>query len=90
MLIPLFLFLIGMLGFLLNRKNLILIIVSLELILLAVTLIVLVSAYDYDDILGVSFSVFIISVAGAESAVGLGILVAYYKIRGTISLKENN
>ena len=89
MTLPLLLFIIGMLGFLLNRKNLLLLILSLELILLAVTLIVLMSSYEYNDIVGQIFGVLIISVAAAETAIGLGILVAYYRIRGTISLILN-
>lgn len=89
MYISIILFLVGILGFLLNRKNLILIIVSLELILLAITILILITAFEFDDIQGVSFGAFIISVAGAESAVGLGILVAYYKLRGSINLSNN-
>ena len=82
------LFLIGILGFVLNRKNIILILISIEVILLAVTLIILVSSYTFDDILGQTYSIYIIAIAGAESAIGLGILVAYYRLRGNISLKQ--
>lgn len=82
------LFLIGILGFVLNRKNIILILISIEIILLSVTLIVLVSSYSFDDILGQTYSIYIIAIAGAESAIGLGILVAYYRLRGSISLNN--
>lgn len=82
------LFLIGILGFVLNRKNIILMLISIEVILLAVTLIILVSSYSFDDILGQTYSIYIIAIAGAESAIGLGILVAYYRLRGNISLKQ--
>lgn len=84
----LFLFLIGILGFILNRKNIILMIIAIEIMLLAVTLIVLISSYGFDDNAGQTFSIYIISVAGAESVIGLSILVAYYRLRGTISLKS--
>ena len=86
MTLSLVLFLIGILGFVLNRKNIILMIISIEIMLLAVTLLVLVSSYQFDDIRGQTYSVYIISIAGAESRIGLGILVAYYRLRGTISL----
>lgn len=86
MTLPLILFLIGVLGFVLNRRNLIILLISLEIILLAITLLILIAAYQYNDATGQTFGVYIIIVAGAESAIGLGILVAYYRIRGTISL----
>jgi NADH-ubiquinone oxidoreductase chain 4L len=82
------LFLIGILGFILNRKNIILMIIAIELMLLAVTLLVLISSYGYDDSVGQTFSIYIISIAGAESVIGLSILVAYYRLSGSISLKQ--
>ncbi|RYE20228.1 MAG: NADH-quinone oxidoreductase subunit NuoK [Sphingobacteriaceae bacterium] len=83
------LFIIGILGFVLNRKNIILMLISIEIMLLAVTLLVLVSSYSFDDILGQTYSIYIIAIAGAESAIGLGILVAYYRLRGNISLARD-
>ena len=80
------LFLIGILGFILNRRNIILMIIAIEIMLLSVTLLVLIVSYGYDDNIGQTFSIFIISIAGAESVIGLSILVAYYRLRGTISL----
>ena len=87
MTLSIILFLIGILGFILNRKNIILIIISIEMILLAVTLLVLVSSYHFDDIIGQTYGIYIIAIAGRESAIGLGILVAYYRLRGNISLR---
>ena len=83
---PLILFLIGILGFVLNRKNIILMLISIEIMLLAVTFLILLSAISFDDILGQTFSVYIIAIAGAESAIGLGILVAFYRLRGSIAI----
>jgi NADH-ubiquinone oxidoreductase chain 4L len=83
----LILFLIGILGFILNRKNIILMIISIEMMLLAVTLLILISSYNFNDSIGQTFSVYIISIAGAESVIGLSILVAYYRLRGSISLR---
>ena len=84
-----FLFLIGILGFILNRKNIILMIISIEIMLLAVTLLILVSSYTFDDNIGQTFSIYIISVAGAESVVGLSILVAYYRLIYSLVLYYN-
>ena len=86
--LPFVLFLIGVLGFVLNQWNLILLLISIELMLLAVTLLILIAAAEYDDAIGQTFGVYIIVVAGAESAIGLGILVAYYRLRGTLSLSS--
>jgi NADH-ubiquinone oxidoreductase chain 4L len=78
------LFLIGIIGFMLNRKNIILMLISIELMLLAITVLILCSSVIYDDITGQLYSIYIITIAGAESAIGLGILVAYYRVRGNI------
>ena len=87
--LSLLLFLIGILGFIINRKNIILMIISIEIMLLAVTLLILVSSFSFDDNVGQTFSVYIISIAGAESVVGLSILVAYYRLRGNILITTN-
>ena len=86
--LSLLLFLIGILGFILNRKNIILMIIAIEIMLLAVTLLVLISSYSFDDGIGQIFSILIISLAGAESVIGLSILVAYYRLKGNISLRS--
>jgi NADH-ubiquinone oxidoreductase chain 4L len=81
------LFLIGILGFVLNRKNIILMLISIEIMLLAITFLILISSLSFDDILGQTFAVYIIAIAGAESAIGLGILVAFYRLRGSIAIE---
>jgi NADH-ubiquinone oxidoreductase chain 4L len=86
--LSLLLFLIGILGFIINRKNIILMIISIELMLLAVTLLILISSFNFDDNTGQLFSVFIIAIAGAESVIGLSILVAYYRLRGNILITK--
>jgi NADH-ubiquinone oxidoreductase chain 4L len=85
--ISLLLFLIGVLGFVLNIKNIILMLISLEIILLSITLLILVSSICFDDIVGQTFAIYIITIAGAESAIGLAILVAFYRLRGTIAIE---
>ena len=84
--LPLILFLIGILGFVLNRKNIILMLISIEIMLLGITVLILVSSLSYDDILGQTFAIYVIAIAGAESAIGLGILVAFYRLRGNITI----
>jgi NADH-ubiquinone oxidoreductase chain 4L len=84
--ISLILFLIGILGYIFNRKNIILMLISIEIMLLAITFLILVSSLGFDDILGQTFAIYIISIAGAESAIGLGILVAFYRLRGSIAI----
>jgi len=81
------LFLIGLIGFVLNRKNLILLLISIELMLLAVAFMIIISSFAFDDILGELYAVYIIAVAGAESAIGLGIVIAFYRLRGSIRIK---
>jgi len=85
--LSLILFLIGILGFVLNRKNIILMLISIEIMLLAITFLILVGSLGFDDILGQTYSIYIIAIAGAESAIGLGILVAFYRLRGTIRIE---
>ena len=86
--LSLILFTIGILGFVLNRKNIILMLISIEIMLLAITFLILISSFNFDDNVGQTFSIYIISIAGAESVIGLSILVAYYRLRGTISLRN--
>lgn len=86
--LSLILFIVGVLGFILNRKNIILMLISIEIMLLAVTFLILITSYGYDDNIGQTFSVYIITIAGAESVIGLSIVVAYYRLRGNISLRS--
>ena len=82
------LFTIGVLGIFLNRKNIIVILMSVELILLAVNInFVAFSAY-LGDLVGQVFALFILTVAAAEAAIGLAILVVYFRNRGTIAVED--
>ena len=80
-------FLIGILGFVLNRRNIILMLISIEIMLLAITFLILLASLSFDDILGQTYAIYIISIAGAESAIGLGILVAFYRLRGSVAIE---
>ena len=85
--LSLILFIVGVIGFVLNRKNIILMLISIEIMLLAITLLILVSSLSFDDVLGQIYAIYIISIAGAESAIGLAILVAFYRLRGSIAIE---
>ena len=82
-----FLFLLGICGIFLNRKNIIIMLMSVELMLLAVSLSLLVFSVYLDDIIGQIFALLVLTVAAAESAIGLALLVIYYRVRGTISVE---
>lgn len=83
----LLLFLIGIYGLILNKKNLILMIISIELMLLAVTLLILMNSFNFNDLFGQMYALYIIAIAGVESAIGLAILVVFYRLRGTIAIQ---
>lgn len=84
------LFLLGVWGIFLNRKNIIVMLMSIELMLLAVNFNFLVFSMFVDDICGQVFSLFILTVAAAESAIGLALLVIYYRARGTVAVEFIN
>ena len=84
------LFVLGVLGIFLNRKNVIVILMAIELILLAVNVnLVAFSAY-LGDLVGQVFAMFVLTVAAAEAAIGLAILVIYFRNRGTIAVDDAN
>jgi NADH-quinone oxidoreductase subunit K len=84
------LFTLGILGIFVNRKNVIIILMSIELMLLAVNLnLVAFSAY-LGDLAGQVFAMFVLTVAAAEAAIGLAILVVYFRNRGSIEVEDIN
>ena len=90
MTLPLILFLIGVLGFVLNRKNVLLMLISVELMLLAVNLNFLVFSVSLDDMMGQLFALLVLTGAAAESAIGLAIFVITFRVRGTIAVEFIN
>jgi NADH-quinone oxidoreductase subunit K len=80
------LFTIGLVGFLVNRKNILLLLLALEIMLLAVNINFVVFSVFLDDLLGQIFTLIVLTVAAAESALGLAILIVYYRVRGGIAL----
>ena len=81
------LFLVGLSGIFLNRKNIIVLLMAVELMLLAIYFNFIIFSVFLDDILGQLFALLVLTVAAAESAIGLAILVIYYRIRGTIAIE---
>ena len=84
------LFLLGIWGIFLNRKNIVIMLMSIELMLLAVNLNFVFFSVYLDDIIGQLFALLILTVAAAESAIGLALLVVYYRVRGTIAVEYIN
>jgi NADH-quinone oxidoreductase subunit K len=84
------LFTLGVLGIFINRKNVIVILMSVELILLSVNLNFVAFSSFMNDIVGQVFALLVLTVAAAEAAIGLAILVVYFRNRGTIAVEDIN
>ena len=84
------LFTLGIFGIFLNRRNVIIILMSIELILLSVNLNFVAFSTFLQDMVGQVFAMFVLTVAAAEAAIGLAILVVYFRNRGTIAVEDIN
>jgi NADH-quinone oxidoreductase subunit K len=84
------LFTIGVFGIFINRKNVIVILMSVELILLSVNINLVALSAFLGDLTGQIFALFVLTVAAAEAAIGLAILVVYFRNRGTIAVEDIN
>lgn len=84
------LFVLGICGIFLNRKNVITILMSIELMLLAVNINLVTFSVALGDLAGQVFTLFVLTVAAAEAAIGLAILVIYYRNRGSIAVEDIN
>jgi NADH-quinone oxidoreductase subunit K len=84
------LFTLGMLGIFLNRKNVIVILMSVELMLLAVNINLVAFSHHHGDLTGQVFALFVLTVAAAEAAIGLAIVVVYFRNRGSIAVEDIN
>lgn len=81
-------FTIGMIGIFLNRKNILIILMSIELILLAVNLNFVAFSQHLNDLMGQVFALFVLTVAAAEAAIGLAILVVFFRNKGSIAVED--
>ncbi len=84
------LFTLGIFGIFLNRKNVIIILMSIELMLLAVNINLVAFSAHLQDLVGQVFAMFVLTVAAAEAAIGLAILVVYFRNRGSIEVEDIN
>jgi NADH-quinone oxidoreductase subunit K len=84
------LFVLGVLGIFMNRKNLIIILMSIELILLSVNINFVAFSAFLNDLVGQVFAMFVLTVAAGEAAIGLAILVIYFRSRATIAVDDVN
>ena len=84
------LFTLGIFGIFLNRKNVIIILMSVELMLLAVNINLVAFSSFLNDLVGQVFAMFVLTVAAAEAAIGLAILVVYFRNRGSIDVEDIN
>ena len=84
------LFVIGIFGLFLNRKNVIILLMSIELMLLAVNINLVAFSSFSGDLVGQVFTLFVLTVAAAEAAIGLAILVVFFRNRGTIDVEDVN
>ncbi len=84
------LFVIGVFGIFLNRKNVIVVLMSIELMLLAVNINLVAFSAHLGDLVGQVFALFVLTVAAAEAAIGLAILVCFFRVRGTIAVEDVN
>ena len=84
------LFVLGIFGIFLNRKNVIIILMSIELMLLSVNINLVAFSAFAGDLVGQVFTIFVLTVAAAEAAIGLAILVCFFRNRGTIDVEDVN
>jgi NADH-quinone oxidoreductase subunit K len=84
------LFALGVFGIFLNRKNVIVILMSIELILLAVNINLVAFSAELNDLVGQIFAMFVLTVAAAEAAIGLAVLVVFFRNRGSIAVEDIN
>jgi len=84
------LFTLGIFGIFLNRRNVIVILMAIELMLLAVNINLVAFSSHLGDLVGQIFAIFVLTVAAAEAAIGLAILVVYFRNRGSIEVEDLN
>ena len=82
------LFFIGLIGVILNRRNILIILMCIELLLLSLNMNFILFSVYLDDLYGQLFSFFILTIAAAESAIGRAIIIIYYRIRGNLSVND--
>lgn len=87
---PYILFTISILGIIINRSNIILLLISIEVMLISISLNFLVLSSSINNFTGLIVAVFVITVAAVESAIGLSIMISFYKVKGSVSIRFLN
>lgn len=82
-------FIIAMLGFIFNRRSIIILFIAIEIMLVGCTLNIILNSWNFNDSTGLIWMIVILIIAGAESAIGLSILVLYYRLKGNINIDES-
>lgn len=88
--LPLIIFILAIIGILINRSNIILVLICIEMMLLSISLNFLIHSFIINSILGQMCSIYVITVAAVESAIGLSIMISFYKLKGSISIRFLN
>ena len=88
--LPLILFILSIVGVIINRSNIILILICIEMMLLSISLNFIINCFFLESILGQLSSIYVITVAAVESAIGLSIMISFYKVKGSISIRFLN
>lgn len=89
-LLPITIFIFSIIGIIINRSSIILVLICIELMLLSISLNFLVNAFFLESIVGQISAIYIITVAAVESAIGLSIMISFYKIKGSIAIRYLN
>lgn len=89
-LVSVIIFMISFFGLIYNKKSILIILISIELILLSVNILFIVFSIYLDDIVGQIFTIFILTIAAAETSIGLSLLLVFYKVRGNILIDNFN
>lgn len=87
---PYILFTVSILGIIINRSNIILLLISIEIMLISISLNFLILSFSINNFTGLIMAVFVITVAAVESAIGLSIMISFYKVKGSISIRFLN
>nr|CUS58571.1 TPA: NADH dehydrogenase subunit 4L [Hydractinia symbiolongicarpus] len=88
--LPLIIFILSFIGIMLNRSNIILILICIEIMLLSISLNFLIHSFIINNLIGQISSIYIITTAAVESAIGLSIMISFYKLKGSISIRFLN
>lgn len=88
--LPIMLFILSIIGVIMNRSNIILVLICIEMMLLSISLNFIINCFFLESLIGQLSSIYVITVAAVESAIGLSIMISFYKLKGSISIRFLN